>query len=57
MVKVAGGVLALSRYVDYICTEPDYYTYNFLVRRLQKLTGALVYKEGQEQLFFKRVHA
>ncbi len=27
-----------------------------MVRRLQKLSGELVYKEGQQQVFFKRVH-
>ena len=42
--------------VDYICTEPDVYTYNFLVGRLQSLSGELVYTEGQEQEFFKRVY-
>ena len=51
-----GAPVALKTGVDYICTEPDNFSYNFLVRRLQRLSGELVCKEGQQQAFFKRVH-
>ena len=52
-----GAPVALAMGVDYICTEPDTYTYSFLINRLQSLSGELVFSEGQKQQFFRRVHA